>query len=143
MVTGRIAILTDMAEHEAWTEQLAAPWNGDAAVRFSWLPATLPQVLSLLGEIRRADNVSATFTGRVIGAGVVRLSGEARAIAAAVHRLRASGDVGNVILLRASRELKETADVWGPPRSSDAAVRAIKRTLDPAGILNAARGPIS
>jgi glycolate oxidase FAD binding subunit len=142
MVRGPSTIVTDMAERETWTAQLDAPWHGDAAVRFSWLPARLPQVLALLDEIRRTDHVKVTLAGRVIGAGMARLSGETRALAAAVQRLRASSDTGNVVLLRGSRGLKETVDVWGPSRSSDSAVRAIKQMFDPAGILNAARGPI-
>ena len=141
MVRGQSTVVTDMAERETWAAQLDAPWHGDAAMRFSWLPARLPQVLAMLDEIRRTD-VTLTFAGRVMGAGQARLSGETRALAAAIQRLRASSDTGNVVLLRGSRELKETVDVWGPARSSDGAVRAIKQMLDPAGILNAARGPI-
>jgi hypothetical protein len=143
LVTGQSTILTDDAEREAWAEQIAAPWHGDAAVRFSWLPARLLQMLTALDDIRRIDTVSVTFAGRVIGAGMVRLSGETGALAAAIQRLRASDDVGNVVLLRGPRQLKETVDVWGPPRSSDGAVQSIKRMFDPAGILNASRGPIA
>ncbi len=143
MVTGQSTILTDVDERGVWASQLAAPWHGDASVRFSWLPAKLPQVLAVLDAIRRADHVSVTFAGRVLGAGMLRLSGEASALAAAIQRLRANSDVGHVVLLRGPRPLKDTIDVWGAPRSSDGAVQSIKRMLDPAGILNAARGPIS
>ena len=143
MVTGQSTIVTGEAEREAWAEQLAAPWHGDAAVRFSWLPARLLQMLKALDDIRRIDNVSVTFAGRVIGAGMVSLSGETGALATAIQRLRASDDVGNVVLLRGPRQLKEAVDVWGVPRSSDGAVQSIKRMLDPAGILNASRGPVS
>jgi FAD/FMN-containing dehydrogenase len=64
------------------------------------------------------------------------------ALVAAVERLRASADVGNVVLLRGSRALKERVDVWGPERSSDPVARAVKNAFDPAGVLNANRGPI-
>ena len=143
MVTGHSTLITDIAERQAWAAQLDVPWHGDATVRFSWFPAKLLHVLALLDQIRRTDGVVATFAGRVIGAGMVKLAGEPRALATAIQRLRASEDVGNVVLLRASRELKEMIDVWGPPRSSDGAVQSIKRMFDPAGILNAARGPVS
>ena len=142
LVSGQASLLTDMAERETWAAQIDAPWHGDATVRFSWLPAALPKVLAILSEIRDTDSVSVTFAGRVIGAGLARLSGDTRALAAAVRRLRASSDLGHVVLLRGSRELKEMVDVWGPPRSSDGAVRALKQMFDPAGILNAGRGPI-
>jgi glycolate oxidase FAD binding subunit len=143
MVTGQSTLVTDVAERQAWAAQLDVPWHGDATVRFSWFPAKLLPVLAMLDQIRRTDRVAATFAGRVMGAGLVKLSGERRALAAAIQRLRASSDLGNVVLLRGSRELKEMIDVWGPPRSSDGAVRSIKRMFDPAGILNAARGPAS
>ena len=143
MVTGQSTLVTDMAERQAWAAQLDVPWHGDATVRFSWFPTKLLHVLETLDQIRRIDGVTTTFAGRVIGAGMVTLAGEPRALATAIQRLRASSDVGNVVLLRASRELKGMIDVWGPPRSSDGAVQSIKRMFDPAGILNAARGPVS
>jgi glycolate oxidase FAD binding subunit len=142
LVSGQTTVLTDSAEQAAWAEQLDVMSHSDPAVRFSWLPARLPQVLTLLAELQRGDHVRVVFTGRVAGAGVARLTGETSAVAAAVERLRASGDVGNVVLLRGSRELKVRVDVWGPERSSDRVARAVKHALDPAGILNAGRGPI-
>jgi len=38
--------------------------------------------------------------------------------------------------------VKESIDVWGPMPDSVRLMHAIKRKLDPAGILNAGRGPI-
>ena len=146
LVSGEVTVVTDMGEHEAWTEQLDTMSQGDAPgsaiVRFSWLPSRLAQVLTLLEELRRAENVVVTFTGRVLGAGVVHLTGESTVLAATVGRLRGSLDVGNVVVLRGSQELKQRVDVWGPERTSDRVARALKNTFDPAGILNAGRGPI-
>ena len=142
MVSRESTVLTDMAERATWTAQLDTMSDGDATVRFSWLPARLPQVLALLEDVKRVDKVGVAFAGRVLGAGAARLSGGTDALAAAVGRLRASADVGNVVLLRGSHDLKERVDVWGPGRASDRVARAIKNTFDPAGILNAGRGPI-
>ena len=142
LVPGQATILTDAAERAAWVAQLDALTQGDATVRFSWLPSRLPQVLALLGELQRSGGVRVLFTGRVLGAGTARLSGGTVALTAALERLRASDDLGNVVLLRGSRELKERVDVWGPERSSDPVARAVKNKFDPAGILNANRGPI-
>ncbi len=142
LVTGQVTILTDVAERAAWAAQLGALTQGDATVRFSWLPSRLTQVLALVGELQRLDTVRVLFAGRVLGAGAARLSGGIGALVAAVERLRASGDVGNVVLLRGPREVKERVDVWGPERSSDRVARAVKHAFDPAGILNAGRGPI-
>jgi glycolate oxidase FAD binding subunit len=142
LVSGQTTVLTDDAEQATWAAQIDVVSRGDAAVRFGWLPARLPQVLGLLADLQRVDNVRVMFAGRVVGAGMARLSGEIDALVAAVERLRASSDVGNVVLLRGSRDLKQRVDVWGPERSSDRVARAVKNILDPAGILNAGRGPI-
>jgi glycolate oxidase FAD binding subunit len=142
LVSGQATILTDASEQTAWAEQLDVLSHGDATVRFSWLPSRLLQVLELLADLQRAGHVRVVFAGRVMGAGVARLVGEQPALAAAVERLRASSDSGNVVLLRGSRELKERVDVWGSERASDRVARAVKRSLDPVGILNAGRGPI-
>jgi glycolate oxidase FAD binding subunit len=142
LVSAEATVLTDMAERSTWTAQLDTMSRGDATVRFSWLPSRLPQVLALLGEMRRNDHVSVTFAGRVLGAGAACLSGGTDALATAFGRLRASTEVGNVVLLRGSRDLKARVDVWGPGRDSDRVARAVKESFDPAGILNAGRGPI-
>ena len=142
LISGDGAVLTDVAERATWAAQLDTMSEGDATVRFGWLPARLPQVLTLLEQMRSADGVGVTFTGRVLGAGVARLTGEVAALAAAIGRLRGSADVGNVVLLRGSHDLKERVDVWGPGLASDRVARAVKKTLDPMGILNAGRGPI-
>ena len=142
LISGDGAVLTDVAERATWAAQLDTMSEGDATVRFGWLPARLPPVLKLLEEMRSVDGVGVTFTGRVLGAGVARLTGEVAALAAAIGRLRGSADVGNVVLLRGSHDLKERVDVWGPGQASDRVARAVKKTLDPMGILNAGRGPI-
>jgi glycolate oxidase FAD binding subunit len=129
-------------EEALWHGHNTAPWRGDAAVRFSWLPATLPQVVALVGEIQHLDEVGATLTARASGTGVLRLSADTRGLVAAVNRLRSSPHVGNVVVLRAPRAVKEAVDVWGPPRDSDRVMRSLKQMFDPAGILNANRGPI-
>lgn len=142
LVSGDATVLTDMAERATWTAQLDTMSHGDATVRFSWLPARLPQVLALVAELRQIGNVGVTFTGRVLGAGAASLSGETSALTAALGRVRASADVGNVVLLRGSHDLKARVDVWGLGRASDRVARAVKNSFDPAGILNAGRGPI-
>jgi glycolate oxidase FAD binding subunit len=153
MITGRSEVIASGvgvgppsvrldAEQALWTGQIAAPWRGDATVRLSWLPAKLPEVVALVGAIQHIDDVGAALTARVSGSGMLRLSAAPEALAAAVARLRASAAVGNVVVLRAPRALKALVDVWGPPRDADRVSRALKQMFDPAGILNANRGPI-
>jgi glycolate oxidase FAD binding subunit len=142
LVTGQSTVLTDSTERATWAEQLDVMARGDAAVRCSWLPSRLAAVLTMLGELQQGSGVQMVFTGRVLGAGAIALSGDVTALASVIERLRASADLGNVVLLRGSHELKERVDVWGPARPSDRVARAVKNSLDPAGILNAGRGPI-
>jgi glycolate oxidase FAD binding subunit len=139
---GAPTVMTGEQADGIWRTNCAAPWRGDAAVRFSWLPARLAQVVALIGEIQHLDDVGATMVGRVSGSGLLRLSADPRRIVAAVNRIRSSPDVGNVAVLRAPRDVKEAVDVWGPARDSDKVVRSLKQMFDPAGILNANRGPI-
>jgi glycolate oxidase FAD binding subunit len=130
-------------ESALWAEHIQAPWAGEGTVvRFSWPPSSLPAVVELLGGLRRHGSQVSMFTGRTIGAGVVRLNGEDSSILGAITELRASRDVGHVVVLRASRRLKELVDVWGPPSGANEVARVLKRKFDPANILNAGRGPI-
>jgi glycolate oxidase FAD binding subunit len=125
-----------------WRGHNAAPWRGDATVRFSWLPAKLPRVLALVGEVQHLDEVGATLTARVSGSGLLRMSAAPAGLIAAITRLRASRDIGHVVVLRAPLEVKQAVDVWGPARDSDGVMRSLKQMFDPAGILNAGRGPV-
>ena len=142
IVSSDAMVVTGEEERGIWTSHVAAPWRGDAAVRLSWLPANLQAVVSLVTGMESATGAAATLTGRALGTGLVRLIGPPRSQAAAVERLRASSDVGNVVVLRASRELKELVDVWGPPHDANGVLQSLKQMFDPAGILNAGRGPV-
>jgi FAD/FMN-containing dehydrogenase len=51
-------------------------------------------------------------------------------------------EIGNVVLLRAGTDVKAQADVWALTGDSGALLHAVKQAFDPAGILNAGRGPV-
>jgi hypothetical protein len=129
------------AEADVWRQHAASIWQGAGAiVRVSWLPAELPVVLDLLDASGSTGAVE--MIGRVgTGAGLVRIEGDSRRQIAAIERLRASRALGSVVIVRASRAVKETIDVWGP-RPNMALLESIKRTLDPALVLGAGRGPL-
>jgi len=130
-------------ERVLWDEQIRAPWSdAGTIVRFSWLPAKLSAVASLIEGLRAHGCRMETFTGRTMGAGLLRLDGEEPALAAAIGDLRRSTSVGHVVVLRATRRLKEQVDVWGQATGANEVARALKRKFDPEGILNAGRGPI-
>ena len=135
-----------VARQEAtlWRNQVRAPWEGTGAtVRLSWRPADLASVLSLIEDVHRRVDVPVVLTGRIgAGAGALRIDGSPPAQVAAIEHLRSSPLVGHVVVLRAEPVVKESIDVWGPMAGSVRVMHAIKRKLDPAGILNAGRGPI-
>jgi glycolate oxidase FAD binding subunit len=137
------SVVTADREFDMWTEQVRTPWADTGAVmRFGWLPAKLEEITTLMHDVQRIAG-PVVMTGRVgIGAGLMRVDGDVRTQAAVVERLRSSVWVGNVAVLRASPELKQQVDVWGPASSAADAARAVKTMFDPAGILNAGRGPI-
>jgi hypothetical protein len=76
-----------------------------------------------------------------IGAGLIRLGSDLQQQAAAVQQLRQSQIVGNVVLVRATRDLKAAVSVWGP-RQNPALLDAVKRAMDPRNTLGAGRGPV-
>jgi glycolate oxidase FAD binding subunit len=130
-------------ETTLWQEQIRAPWQeGGTVLRFSWLPSNLSAVMDLLPRLQGRGCLVTAFTGRTMGAGLLRLEGEDSAVLAAIGDLRASSEVGHVVVLRASRQLKAQIDVWGPSTGAIDVGRVLKRTFDPGAILNAGRGPI-
>jgi len=130
-------------EQSLWDEQIRAPWaEGGTIVRLSWLPSKLPAVVAALSRLSQNGCQVETFTGRALGSGLLRLDGDESAIVAGIAALRASEDVGHVVMLRATARLKSQVDVWGPASGTIEVARTIKRMFDPADILNAARGPI-
>ena len=136
-------VVTGDPEMDVWTDQVRSPWAGTGAViRFGWLPAKLAEITTLMHDVQQIAG-SIAMCGRAgMGAGLMRVDGDVRSQAALVQRLRSSVWVGNVAVLRASPDLKQHVDVWGPASSAADAVRALKGMFDPAGILNAGRGPI-
>lgn len=144
LVSGDAVIVRDAAESAIWYEQLQRPWAGEGAVvRVGWLPARLPEVISLIEDVQQMAGGRVTMIGRGgVGAGLLTIDGDALSQSAVVGRLRSSVFVGNVSVLRASRELKAQLDVWCSPGNSLKAMQALKQAFDPAGILSAGRGPI-
>src|SRR5262249_7360836 len=94
-----------------------------------------------IGQMREAD---VELVGRAgVGAGSVRVHAEAPIGVAAIEHLRRQiGVVGNVVVQRASSDVKEKTDVWGLSADTANLLKSIKQALDPAGVLGAGRGPI-
>jgi glycolate oxidase FAD binding subunit len=132
-------------EGAVWRDRAARGGRESGSeIHASWLPADLPAVLALLSEIARDASADIDFSGRAgVGAGIIHIEGDAVTCASVVARLRDRPDtIGHVVVTRAGRDVKDRSDVWGPPLSSAVIAGALKRALDPAGILNAGRGPL-
>jgi glycolate oxidase FAD binding subunit len=121
-----------------------------AIVRASWLPAEITPAIAELEDIgANATPTTGAKTSRThligraaIGAGHLRIDGDAATQAAAVERLRSSRIFGNVIVVSGSPELKSMVDVWGPHGDRQPLFDGLKRMFDPNGVLNAGRGPL-
>jgi len=144
LVSADSHLISGSAEDDLWRDQLTAPWVGNGTtIRMAWLPDSLADVLTLLERVGQETGAAVTLTGRAaVGAGLVRVDGPVAAAVTFVDRLRADDTVANVVVLRASPAVKARVDVWGAPGDSLPVMQAIKTSLDPAGILNAGRGPI-
>jgi glycolate dehydrogenase FAD-binding subunit len=150
LLSGSARLVRDDVERSMWDEQVRGAWRsagdgagGGAVVRVAWLPAKFAEVITLVHDVQKMAAGRVGLWGRIAaGAGFMTIDGDALAQAAVVRRLRSSVFVGNVTVLRASRDLKSHVDVWSVPESTLKTLQTLKRSFDPAGILNAGRGPI-
>jgi glycolate oxidase FAD binding subunit len=113
-------------------------------IRASWLPDALPAVLTLLVQAAKDTGVEMSCHARAtVGAGDIFVAGEPASRMSAVARLRERTDLcGHVVVAHAGADVTNPVDAWGAPLPSAIIAGALKRTLDPAGVLNAGRGPI-
>ena len=146
--SGRVAtvhpafrVLTGDKERDLWLAHGRRPWEEPGIiVRASWLPGNVAELLSVVRAL--SADASIEVTGRLgTGAGLFRIDARREAQADVVARMRASVVFGNVVVLRAPAELKSREWVWGSPAGASITA-ALKRELDPGGLLGAGRGPL-
>ena len=146
--SGRVAgvhpafrVLTGDKERELWLAYGRRPWEEPGIiVRASWLPGNIAELLSEVGTL--SAEASFDVTGRIgTGSGLFRIDARREAQVEVVARMRASEVFGNVVVLRAPAELKSREWVWGAPVGAPV-TSALKRELDPRGLLGAGRGPL-
>ena len=143
MVAVPVRTVSGDEERALWESHVRRPWDERGVlIRMSWLPASLSAVIAVLTELQGAAAIELTARAAV-GTGLLRVDAGDDAALVAIERLRARRDVvGNVVVLRASAALKSRLDVWGARNEMGSVVASLKRTFDPAGILNAGRGPL-
>lgn len=129
-------------EQRFWDAHARSTWAGDAAVvRVNWLPATLPAALATITTPPAGANLR--LIGRAaVGAGLIRIEGSEDAQVQSIEVIRSSPVFRHVVIVRASPALKRRVDVWGELGDRAPVLASLKRTFDPAGILNAGRGPL-
>ena len=135
--------LESTTEREAWEAHSRQVWDAPGAiVRASWLPAEASAVMHELRHV--AGSACIQLVGRAaVGTGLLRIDADLRTQASIVEQLRASATFGSVVIIRGSQDLKALVDVWDAPGDLAPVWASLKRALDPGGILNAGRGPLS
>ena len=130
-------------EEQMWAAHGRPLWDGDGAViKVTTLPTDLAGTLSLLQTLTAPANYAAA--GRAgLGVFLVRVDGDIDAQGRVIAGLRASipPGRGSAVIVRGPAGLRTRTDVWGPIGDGLALMRAVKERFDPAGILNAGRGP--
>jgi glycolate oxidase FAD binding subunit len=132
-------------ERAFWRDHATRMWDEPGAiVRASWLPAEIAAfVCAVEVAASQAGCAPPVLVGRAaVGAGVLRMDGDAAAQARAIDALRRSRHLGNVVIVRGSPELKALVDVWGSMGDRQRLLESLKCALDPNGVLNAGRGPL-
>jgi glycolate dehydrogenase FAD-binding subunit len=137
-------LLTGDAESAAWRRYVArADGSADTIIKISWLPAMLPQVLGLVEDLARGNRTVELIGRAAAGAGLLRVEGDIESQARIVEHLRQRTDLVRHVSIRdAPLAVKQQVDTWGPLGAAGTLAGRVKRALDPAGILNAGRGPI-
>ena len=143
--------LVDVADEEVWRVHTRSVWAPAAAarpgepaivVRVSWLPASLAAVLSFADDLQRRAAAVELIGRAALGAGLLRIEGDARTLVAAARALRERVDLFNqATVLQAPADVLPEIDVWGPPGTAAPLVGVIRRAFDPAGVLSAGQGP--
>ena len=131
-------------EAAAWRVH-ARHWEADGTlIKLSTLPAELVPTLEWVEQATSRAGLELSLAGRG-GLGVVdlRLQGPLEAQARLVTDLRARLPIGrgSAVIRRAEPALRQRVDAWGPIGDSLRVMQAVKRRFDPAGLLNAGRGP--
>ncbi len=141
---GAAVVLGGEDERASWARH-AGHWSpGGTLVKLSTVPAELFPTLVWLRDRAATNGIEMAAAGRA-GLGVVdvRLAGPVDAQARLVGDLRDRLPIGrgSAVIRRGSPALRRRIDAWGPIGDGMRVMMSVKRQFDPAGLLNAGRGP--
>ncbi len=141
---GSARLVAGDEEAAAWRDH-ARHWEADGTlIKLSTVPAELVPMLEWVEQATSRAGLELSLAGRG-GLGVVdlRLQGPLEAQARLVTDLRARLPIGrgSAVIRSAEPALRQRVDAWGPIGDSRRVMQAVKRRFDPAGLLNAGRGP--
>jgi glycolate oxidase FAD binding subunit len=140
-----VSVSAGETDDELWRARRGELWTGSGAiVRMAWPAAATGDMLGTLETIARGEQTVITLTGRAgVGSGLARIGGDADAQVRVIARLRRQASaIQHVVVRRAGLDVKSRVDVWGPADAATPVLAAIKQALDPAGVMNAGRGPV-
>jgi glycolate oxidase FAD binding subunit len=132
----------DEAEAHTWIRHRTLWERAGTIAKVTLLPSDVIPALDWIAG--SSDGLTYEIAGRAaLGVLFLRLDGPVEAESRLLTSLRERIDRGrgSVVLLRASDELKDAVDVWGPPGDALPLMRAVKHAFDPDGLLNPGRGP--
>jgi glycolate oxidase FAD binding subunit len=121
--------------------------DGTLVVRLGTLPSRVHTVMDSVAQVLTPLASHTSIVGDC-GLGLVRLCVRGLAVSAVHERLvgavrelprLVAADGGYVVVEAAPPDVKQHVDVWGPPPSAFALLKALKRKFDPEGILNPGR----
>jgi glycolate oxidase FAD binding subunit len=135
--------LSRQDEGKAWEDhaRLVDDSRG-ALVKVSVLPAQIPEAIESI--IRVAGDAGYVAAGRAgLGVFLLRIFGDVELQKRAIDGLRSSlpPGKGSAVIVKGSRELRASIDVWGPIGDSLPLMKAVKQQFDPVGVLSPGRGP--
>jgi len=114
--------------------------------RFTVLPARITEMCARVQQVSEQAGVGWRAVAQAVGAGLLRLEGDAAQLALVTGQLRQAleADGGSVIVLRCSQDLRgrlreANFDAWGTVGSALPLMRRMKEQFDPASILNPGR----
>jgi glycolate oxidase FAD binding subunit len=144
------------APADVWTCHQAI-WDGAApalVAKISLLPARIAAACTLIEREAAARSLAWRLVVQGVGAGAVRLEGDAPALRATLLELRqelagngsngagGSGQArpgGTIVALGCPLEVKRGLDVWGPAADAQPVMLRLKQRFDPDGTLSPGR----